>query len=90
MTWFGNQLPWNVKFSKPTNPSGQFEVLNWMKGPPILTRGGIEGLPSGPPVLHGIGHKPYYPNMITLRYLYNPSVLPGMSSLIRALRIKGP
>ena len=39
MTWTGDQLPWNVKFSKPPRPSQQWEPLNYFPGPTPLIRG---------------------------------------------------
>jgi hypothetical protein len=111
MPWASDQLPWaNFKYSPPPRPSGAFEPMNWMRGPPVLLRGGAEGIPGGPPimlpghlssnilfalqikppVMHGIGLKPYYPNRTTVPYLYNPPVVPGLTAVIQALRLKGP
>src|SRR6516164_7494454 len=110
MPWTSDQLPWsNFKYPKPARPSGVFEPLNYITGPPILIRGGTEGVPGGPPVMlpgtlssntlfallskppviHGIGQKSYYPNHTTIPYQYNPTILPGLASVIKALRIKG-
>ena len=59
MPWASDQLPWsNFKYPKPARPSGVFEPLNYITGPPILIKGVTEGVPGGPPVIHGIGQKP--------------------------------
>ena len=90
MPWASDQLPWsNFKYPKPARPSGVFEPLNYMTGPPILIKGVTEGVPGGPPVIHGIGQKPYYPNRTTISYQYNPTIVPGLTAVIKALRIKG-
>ena len=119
MPWTSDQVPWNFKYPKPPNPSGPWEPLNWMKGPPVLIGtgrspnlydapilvggggplrmpGGLPVIPAGPsgslggaPVMHGGGLKPYYPNRTTLAYQYNPPVMPGLSTLIQILRLKG-
>ena len=111
MPWTSDQLPWtNFKYPKPARPSGQFEPLNYMTGPPILIGGGTVGSPDGPPVMlpgnlssntlaalqskppimHGIGNKPYYPGMTLVQQKYSPPpIIPGMPRVIQALRLKG-
>ena len=111
MPWASDQLPWtNFKYPKPDRPSGPYEPLNYMTGPPILISSSVESFPGGPPimlpghlssniladlqskppVIHGIGHKPYYPNLTLVQQKYSPPpILPGLALVIKALRLKG-
>jgi len=93
MPWTGDQLPWNVSFSKPPRPSGQWEPLNYFPGPTPLIRGkGASSLPRqilrnfpGSPVLcRGRGSSSLVRQI--LRYFPGqPPLVPGVSSKLANL-----
>jgi hypothetical protein len=61
-------------------------------GPPILISGEIRNLSGtyAATVLYGKGLKPFYPNRTTIPYNYNPPpVMPGLTAVMQALRLKG-
>jgi len=103
MPWTSEQLPWAFLYPNPARPDGPWEVLNWMKGPPVLAGGGgplksLSGQPllafgsigprSSPPPLHGRGLRPYYPNRVTLHYQYNVPVMPSIGRVLLAQRLR--
>ena len=105
MPWSGDQLPWGAPISKPVRPSGVWEPLNWMKGPPTLLSGGIGGNPSGPPIMLGTdsGSNLYaapvmlkggvgrLPNLYAAPAILssNPVRLYGAPAILAGVRIRG-
>jgi hypothetical protein len=55
--------------------------------PPLGSFGSLGSLQSKPPVIHGTGLKPYFPNRTTLQYQYNPPIIGGIGRSITAQRL---
>ena len=92
MPWISDQLPWNITtITKPARPSGVWEPLNYLTGPPVIITVGKIGTPSsGAPVIHGVGLKPYmFPDRTTIASQYNAPVMPSIGRILTAQRLKG-